>query len=231
MRSQWVIGIVALALLAGCSGGSSDEVHRVEVGGTGEVSMPAELADLHLGFETTADKASEASDQLREKVNPMVEELRGALPEGAELQARSLSVSPQYRWDEGERRLEGYRAVRSIQLLALPVAELGEWTVRLSERNPQRLSINNFRLAQSDTAEQQALAEAFRNARRRAESLADSAGRGLGPTLSIQEQQVSRPGPRPMMATAASERGGEPDAFEAGRVSAQADVRVTFALE
>ena len=231
MSRRLIVVLVALALLAGCGTERRPGAHRVEVGGSGEVSLAAELADLHLGFEATGGKASEASDRLRDKVNPLVGELREGLPEGAELQARSLRVSPQFRWDEGERHLEGYRATRSIHLLALPVEELGEWTVRLSETNPQRLSITNFRLAESDTAEQKALARAFRNARRRAESLADSAGRELGQTLAIEEQQISRPGPRPMMASAASERGGEADAFEAGRVSAQADVRVTFELE
>jgi uncharacterized protein YggE len=164
-------------------------------------------------------------------VNPLVEELRGSLPEGAELQARSLAVAPQYRWNEGERSLEGYQATRSIQLMALPVAELGEWTSRLSEKNPQRLSVTNFRLREGDTAEQQALARAFRSARRRAQALAESAGRELGQTLSIQEQQVSQPGPHRMMAADAREGAREADEFEAGHVQAQADVRVTFALE
>ncbi|PAU76407.1 hypothetical protein CK501_15840 [Halovibrio salipaludis] len=228
MRSRLIVMIVALAVLAGCSEGrDADGPHRIEVSGEGEISLPAELADLSLGFEVMADGAYEASERLRAKVNPLVEELRGSLPEGAELQARSLAVAPQYRWNEGERSLEGYQATRSIQLMALPVAELGEWTSRLSEKNPQRLSVTNFRLREGDTAEQQALARAFRSARRRAQALADSAGRELGQTLSIQEQQVSQPGPHRMMAADAREA----DEFEAGHVQAQADVRVTFALE
>lgn len=230
MRSRLIVMVAALAVLAGCSEGKDAGEHRVEVSGTGEVSLPAELADLHLVFEVTADEASSASEQLREKVNPLVEELRGALPEGAELQARSLTVAPQYRWQEGERSLEGYQASRSIQLKALPAADVGEWTARLSQKNPQNLSISHFRLREGDTAEQQALARAFRNARGRAEALADSAGRELGQTLSIQEQQISQPGPRAMMAADASESAREADEFEPGSVRARADVRVTFSL-
>jgi len=232
MRSRLMVMVAAVAVLAGCSEGrDADEVHRVEVSGTGEISLPAELADLHLGFEVTADGAYEASERLRAKVNPLVEDLRGSLPGGAELQARSLAVAPQYRWDEGEQSLEGYKATRSVQLMALPVSALGEWTARLSEQNPQRLSVSNFRLREGDTAEQQALARAFRSARGRAQALADSADRELGQTLSIQEQQVSQPGPRRMMAADAREGAQEADEFEAGSVRAQADVRVTFALE
>ncbi|WP_077529380.1 SIMPL domain-containing protein [Vreelandella utahensis] len=230
MRSPLMM-IAALAVLAGCSDKDADEPHRVEVSGTGEISLPAELADLHLGFGVTADGTHEASERLRAKVNPLVEKLRGSLPDGAELQARTLAVAPQYRWDEGEQSLEGYKATRSIQLMALPVAELGEWTARLSEKGPQRLSVSNFRLREGDTAEQQALARAFQSARRRAQALADSAGRELGQTLSIQEQQVSQPGPRRMMAADTREGAQEADDFEAGSVQARADVRVTFALE
>jgi|GEM_PF-1955838 len=232
MRSQLIVMVAALAVLAGCSDGrDADEPHRIEVSGTGEISLPAELADLHLGFEVTADGAYEASERLRAKVNPLVEDLRGSLPDGAELQARSLAVAPQYRWNEGERSLEGYQATRSIQLMALPVAELGEWTARLSEKDPQRLSVSSFRLREGETAEQQALARAFQSARRRAQALADSADRELGQTLSIQEQQVSQPGPRRMMAAGARKGAQEADEFEPGSVQARADVRVTFALE
>lgn len=231
MRSRVIVVVAALAVLVGCSDGRHAGEHRVEVGGTGEISLPAELADLHLGFDVTAKGAYEASERLRAKVNPVVEQLRGSLPEGAELQARSLTVSPQYQWKDGERSLEGYQATREIQLMALPVEVLGEWTARLSEKNPQRLSVANFRLKEGDTAEQQALSRAFRNARRRAEALAGSAGRELGETLSIQEQQVSQPGPRVMMAADVSERNRETDEFEPGSVRAQADVRVTFRLK
>ncbi|TDT43514.1 hypothetical protein DES49_1332 [Halospina denitrificans] len=232
MSHRLVMVVAAVVMLVGCSGDKGAETHSVEVSGTGEITLPAELADLHLGFEVTADGAYEASERLRAKVNPLIEELRGSLPEGAELQARSLSVSPQYRWDEGERSLAGYQATRTVELLALPVGELGEWTARLSEASPQRLSVANFRLEEGDTAEQQALAGAFRSARRRAGSLAESAGRELGQVISIKEQQVSQPGPRPMMMAADTrESASEPDEFEAGEVSAQAEVRVTFALE
>ena len=231
MRIRWLMMAAALALLAGCGGEPPAETHRVEVSGTGEVDLPAELADLHLGFEVMADSPSEASERLRKKVNPLVEELRGALPEGAELQARSLTVSPQYRWKEGERSLEGYHATRSVQLLGLPVSETGEWTARLVKENPQTMSLNNFRLREGNSAEQKALDRAFRNARHRAEALAASADRELGQTLSIQEQQVSQPGPRAMMAMDASEATRETDDFEPGSVRARADVRVAFALE
>ncbi|MGM0451514.1 MAG: SIMPL domain-containing protein [Pseudomonadota bacterium] len=232
MRKRLIVMMAALVVLAGCSEGrDAEEPHRIEVSGAGEVSLPAELADLDLVFEVTADGAYEASERLRAKVNPLVEELRGSLPDDAELQARSLAVAPQYRWDDGEQNLEGYKATRSIQLMALPVAELGEWTARLSEQNPQRLSVSNFRLREGDTAEQQALARAFRSARGRAQALAESADRELGQTVSIQEQQVSQPGPRPMMAADAREGTQEADEFEPGSVRAQADVRVTFALE
>lgn len=226
-----LMAMAAVLVLAGCSSDRPDETHRVEVGGTGEVDLPAELADLRLEFEAMADNASKAGERLRHKVNPLIEDLRGALPEGAELQARSLTVSPQYQWQEGERSLEGYHATRSVQLLGLPVSETGEWTARLVKEDPQTMSVNNYRLKEGNTAEQQALDRAFRNARQRARALATSADQELGQTLSIKEQQVSQPGPRAMMATAASEETRETDDFEPGSVRARADVRVTFSLE
>lgn len=231
MKDRLLIAGAALMVLTGCSGSAETPQKRVEVSGTGEVSLPAERVDLRLGFEVTADGPSEAGERLRAKVNPLIEDLDGALPEGSELQARSLSIKPQYDWKEGERSLTGYQASRSVTLSGLPVAAMGEWTARLSKRNPQRLRVTNFRLEEGDSGEQQALTQAYQHARRRAETLADSAGQELGQALTIEHQNESRPGPRPMMEADVSASSGQADRFKVGDVNARAQVRVTFALQ
>ncbi|XOZ33167.1 SIMPL domain-containing protein [Halomonadaceae bacterium KBTZ08] len=231
MRACSIIAGAALVVLAGCSGSVETGKNRVEVSGTGEVSRPAERVDLSLGFEVTADGPSEASERLRAKVNPLIKDLDGALPEGSELQARSLSIKPQYDWKKGERSLTGYQASRSVKLVGLPVAAMGEWTARLSQRNPQRLRVTNFRLEEGDSAEHQALAKAYQQARRRAETLADSAGQALGQAVTIKHQDASQPGPRPMMEADVSASSEQADRFKVGDVNARAQVRVTFALQ
>lgn len=128
----------------------------VEVKASGEVTRQARYADIELTFQAREKEQADAADQVRDQVNELIEYLREELPDTASFQARSLSVTPQSKWDDGERIITGYQVTRGIQIRSLAVENLGDWSAHLAQLNPHRMQIANYSAtAGSDTEEQE----------------------------------------------------------------------------
>ncbi len=101
------------------------------------------------------------------------------------------TVAVQPRWDQGVQR--GVEALGAVRVRA-PVAQAGEAAQAAMAAEADRLHGPQFVLDAPEAVQEELLVEALAAARRKAERLAEAAGRGLGRVISIEEQGPHRAG-------------------------------------
>lgn len=131
----------------------------IQVSASGEVTRKARFADIELTFQARDEDQARAAEQVRNQANELIDYLREELPEQARFQARSLTVTPQSKWDDGERVITGYRVSRGIRIEAISVERLGDWSTHLAQLDPHRLQISNYSATAGNSGESEQLGE------------------------------------------------------------------------
>ena len=211
-----------------------DDVTTLTAQGEARIERPATHVDIHARFMERAQTSAAASNALEARFGPLLDRLRARTEKPMRLVAANASITPQWRYDDGDRTLAGFVATRMLRLTDVPVDEAGAWMQTLTDAEPDSLSLENYTARPEGGADAHpALAAAIRNARTRAETMADALGQSIGEALCIHE--VSAPSPRPMRsatlaATGPDDATREPS-IEPDTVIDHARVTVVFFLE
>lgn len=175
----------------------------VEVTGEAIVKLRPDRVVFNIGVETFAPNVTDAVRENNQKVAAVIDALRAAGAETAEIQTSNYSIYPRQEYREGRQpRIVGYQVNNSITVRKEDPAVAS----RLLEAaiNAGANTASGLSLVVSDPAagQSEGLKRAVENARAKAEVLAAAAGRSIGRALSISEGVVAAP-PVPRMYAAA----------------------------
>jgi hypothetical protein len=127
MKRLLPVTMALVVLLAGCAGplqtggGSADaDGSTIAVSATGAASAEADLAVVHLSVDVTAESANDARDRAASGVNAVRSALADAGVPDANVTTTAFGISPVYDYVDGERELDGYRAVHSLAVETAP---------------------------------------------------------------------------------------------------------------
>lgn len=234
MRTRRLTGsLFLIALLAGAlsaCGPQSQPAPRdtLDVSGTGEVKATPDR------FRVRAVSSRTGSDinAMKQEVDA---EIGAAIRTASELgiadnlvRAMALSIQPEWQW-QPERKLIGHRVARDIDVAVDGVEAYAELLDALTRLGFTELNQAGAELADPVSLEEQALRQAVEDARRKANILAQAAGRTLGAAIMVQEQGASLPQPMMMAMDAAGKR--ESSTYSAGELTVRQQVQVRFLLE
>lgn len=201
----------------------------IVVTGEAGVKVSPDMATIRIGVETLEATAAEAMQKNTEQMRRVQEALRAAGLEDRDLQTSGLSVQPEYSYPEkGERVLQGYEASNGLNVQVRDLEKLGGILDQVTRDGANNIGGLSFGLQDSGKVLDEARVAAVKDARRRAEMMAEAGGVTLGRVLEIREG--SAPGPRPMMRMAAAEALMSPAPIEAGEMEYSASVTVTWEL-
>ncbi|WP_417689853.1 SIMPL domain-containing protein [Pseudidiomarina sp.] len=119
------------------------------------------------------------------------------------IQSHALRVYPQHRYDEGEQKLVGYQVNRRLVVDFGSIDQHAEFLEFALNNGVQRVDEPVFSVSNAEELYQQALTEAIRLARSKAERMANAAGVSLQGVQSIQESSQQAPMVRYRVAQAA----------------------------
>ncbi len=231
MRALLVILWLGMAAAAPAQEAVGTEGPRVVVTGEGQVSRAPDRADLRLGVVAEAEAAEDAVSALAARIGPVIGALVEAGIAEAAIQTGTLGLAPVYA--EGPagpgtgREIAGYRAE---SLLAVEIGrpeEIGRVVGAALAAGANRLDGIGFRLSDPRAAAEEALSRAVADAVRKAERVAEAAGRTRGAVLQIVEQDGGGP-PQMMMRM---EAGAADIAVAPGEIEVTATVRASFGLD
>lgn len=204
--------------------------HRtIEATGLGVVRAQAEVAILHLGASTEAEKPAEAVANNAAQMAKVIAAIKAQkIPESA-IQTAGLQLQPILKWDASENQqiLLGYRAENHI-MVHTPVNRAGEVYDAGVVAGANRAGGIRFTVQDDKKQRREALALATKYAIDEIHTIAKVLGSPpLGP---LEAQVIQESGPRPYELELDKAGGGETPIMP-GRLEISARVRVVYALK
>ncbi|MFG6083069.1 SIMPL domain-containing protein [Paracoccus litorisediminis] len=206
--------------------------HMAKLTVTGEASATAEpdLAIITLGVSTEGDSAAAAMSENSTRQKAVIDALTAEGIEARDIQTSGLNLSPRMQYDNNQPpKMVGYTAQNSVTVRVRDIAGLGAVLDKLVATGANEISGISFAREDLEAAQDQARADAVKDARRRAELMAEAAGLKLGNIRALADNPVSE-GPRPVMAMRAEAKADSSVPIAAGELEINARVSAVFDL-
>jgi uncharacterized protein YggE len=240
--APWAIGIVpAVALAIGgltwpaaaqLAGSNATLSATITVMGEGSASGSPDVAYVTVGVQTQGPTATEATAENSRRMTAVLDALRALGVASQDLQTSGLSVTPQYS-APNRQEIIGYQATNQVVVTVNVVDQAGPLLDAALAAGANRVGGLRFGIRDTGLLRQQALAEATRQARAKADALAAGLGLRVVGVSSVAEESAVAPLPRPVAAAAPAEgpAPAPPPPVEAGELRVTARVRVAFLFE
>lgn len=204
----------------------SHEVPAVLVTGSGAAAAAPDVVVIDLGAEARAGHAASAMATAASAMTRMRDAALVAGIDRADLASTRTELSTDY---DREGRPSGYRARLGLAVRSSDLPGAGQLLSDLVAAGGDQARLLGTRFEHADVVALQATAraDAFAQARAKAEQYAALAGRTLGAVLDVEESTAGAPQPMPLLMGAAA---AEAMPVEPGVVSVSASVLVRWEL-
>jgi uncharacterized protein YggE len=206
------------------------EKRTISLTGSGIVKATPDMVEISTGVTSEAPSARAALNENTESMTKVVETLKGEGIEAKDIQTANFSVGPVYRRerDGKEPVIVGYKVTNQVRITLRDTAKLNPIFDKVVSLGANQIGSIEFGVSEPEALKDEARKLALKNATENAKVYTEAAGVGLGPILSISEQESSY---QPRFAPAAARmEAAAPVPIEAGTASVQVRVHVTWEL-
>lgn len=230
--------LVLACLMAGgwVRGADSDKKERtLTIQGQGKSSAAPDVAVLSVEVSHEGLELDPLLARVRKDMEKALDGIKShAIPE-KDIQTEVFLVQPKYENDKrGNARRAGFMVTNRVSVKVRDIKKTGKILSTVVSAGGTTVSGPNFELDNPQNAEREALAAATRDARLKAETVAQAAGVQLGEIQSLNPQTVNWPQPRyhaRMMMAPMSEAADMKEPIQAGEQTLTAYVSVTFTIK
>jgi uncharacterized protein YggE len=233
-----VISFSVAAALAAPALADSLPPPSVAVNGRGEVATSPDTAFVNAGVTTTAATARDALNANTKSMGDLIATLKAAGIDANDIQTSGFSVNPQYVYPDKDAdgntpppRITGYQVQNGVNVEVRKLGDLGGILDKIVTVGAN--TINGVSFSVSDTSKllQEARKAAFADAKSKAQTYADAADVSLGKVISIAEDQTQEAAPQHYMLKAMAVSASAPVPVEAGQLTYDVDVSVSWELK
>jgi len=204
----------------------------ITVTGTGEAAQTPDVASVSAGVVTQGKDAGAAMAQNANKMSRVFEELKKAGLEDKDIQTSQLSLQPRYNYQNRKAStITGYEARNTVTAKSYDMDKVGPMLDALVLAGVNNINQVQFSIKDPKSARAKARTDAVRDARGKAESMAEAAGVKLGRIMSLSESGGYNPRPQPMFrAQSMAMDGAESTPVAAGEQTLSVNVNITFEI-
>lgn len=201
----------------------------IETTGSATLTVPNDTAQFQAGLSRTRATPVAALDATGAATRRVIAAVEAAGVTAADIQTSTLTVRPVTRKLHG-RRVHRYASGSTLSVTVTDVHAVGRALQAAAAAGATSLQGPSFFLSNQEAVYQRALAQAFDQARAKAEALATEAGLTLGPAEQIQETSGSTPPPfaTGSSSTSSAAPTATPPPTKPGTTQVVADVDVVF---
>lgn len=167
----------------------------IEVVGTGEVSVSPDRANITLHVMAVKHSTAAAKKDVDRASKRIFSTAKAFGITPKDIDAASLSSSPQYEWRKEGRQYLGEQVQRTIELTLRDLTKLAPLTDNLVRLEGVQIRSNQLSYSKRVQARHTAFANAVKDAKEKAYATLKPLGIGLGEVLSIHEANASQPFP------------------------------------
>ncbi len=227
-----LFALVMAPLLLSAQEPAKDRIATIQVEGDAVVHAKPDRAEVDLGVVTQSTDAKSAASQNAQKLDRVIQQLKRQVGQNLQIKTIGYSLSPNYVYPPqgGEPKITGYIATNVIQVQTDDLQQAGpiiDTAIKAGANNVQAL---RFLLRDESVVQAQALKEAAKEARSKADALAGSLGVRILRVLHVVEggQTVVPMYTRQMVSEAKMDAGTpvEPGTLEVqGKVTLTVEIR------
>ncbi|HEX2641339.1 MAG TPA: SIMPL domain-containing protein [Pyrinomonadaceae bacterium] len=201
----------------------------IQTSGEAVITAKPDRAQIDIGVVTQADNSQNAASKNATQLGAVLAQLKQLLGTGADVKTISYSLSPNYRYPTGggEPTITGYTATNVVRVTLDDLTQVGKVIDTATGSGANRIQSLQFTLKNRETVEAQALTEAARNARKKADTLAAALGVNILRILSVSE---SSPIVVPVRSVAYARAEATSTPIESGTIEVQATVSLSVEI-
>ncbi len=206
----------------------------IAVAGEGEASATPDVAYVSVGVQTEGATAAEATDDNSRTLAAVLDAMRALGVGTTDLRTSGLSVLARFDTNRTT-QVVGYTATNYVTVTVADVDRAGELLDAALRAGANRVSGVRFDIRDPSALRQQALTDAARSARARADAIAAGLGLHVVGVRNVQEEAYGGPVAAfpeiPAMAPSAPGPAAPPPPVQSGQQRVQARVQVVFLFE
>lgn len=205
---------------------------HVSVRGEARVEVRPDTLTVHARVTHMADEVADATGSVDMRTAAAIEAARAAGVADEDIQALSISVQPMWDWNEGQRSFRGHEAARTIVIKLRDIELWPDLLAGLINARVDRFDSVEADHSDRDGIMRQAMQSAVRDARARADLLAEAADSRVAGVFSISEQSRgwTQPEARQEMMAMRADQQAAPEAYEPGVITITSEVEAVFVL-
>ncbi len=181
---------------------SDAPVRTITVSGEGRASAPPDMAVISIGVRSQGETAAAALRQNSAAMKATIDKLKKLGVADKDIQTSGLSVNPRYNYEKNRSQPEiiGYEASNNVTVRLRDLDDAGAVIDEAVQSGANNLGGISFTFADPKPLYAEARKDAVKEAKAKADLLTDAAGVDLGQLITIRDEYVQAPSPRPMMA-------------------------------
>jgi uncharacterized protein YggE len=197
--SLLIVSIVVLGLLAACTNAqapsSGEQTRSMNVSGTGRVSVVPDIANINIGVRTEAEDVKDALSGNTAQANGIAEVLKDLGVAEEDIQTSNFNVYPSERYNPMTGEVEGRYFVveNTVNVKVRDLSSLGEVLSAVVDAGANNIYGISFNVEDREASVAEARELAIKDAKAKAEAIAEAAGVELGELLSINVYEGSTP--------------------------------------
>jgi len=204
----------------------------ITIDGQGKVNAKPDVSLVSLGVVTEALKVKDAQSQNSEKMNAIIEAIKGMGVEAKDIQTENYNLSPKYDWTDGKQKLLGYIVSQNVSVKVRDTDKVGDIISKAGELGANQVGGIQFVIDDPNALQAQSRDKAIEDARQKAKTLSDKLGLQVVRVVSFSEYSGGTPSPTPYYAMAKDARNTQemaaPPSIEVGSQDVVTNVSVTF---
>lgn len=236
------LAITALLLSTTAHAAEMMPVRSITVTGNAERTIVPDEAHLEVNLNSLNAKMAEAKADHDKKLRQLLDITGKAGIDKGKVKTTSSSTQPQYDYANGQRQFRGYRVQTQLDITVADTSKVADLMEKISAAGFEKgastewgnLLDLNYQISDPKKITDELNLDAIKNARSKAEKMADAAGASLGDVYQITEgsaPQFDFPRPMPMMMAKSALAEAAPVAPPTGEQKINTTVTVTFELK
>ncbi|HXE12968.1 MAG TPA: SIMPL domain-containing protein [Bryobacteraceae bacterium] len=197
--------------------------------GNATVTAKPDQAQISVSVNTQAATAEDAVSNDASKTEAVLNALKGLIGSKGTIQTTNYSVSPQYKYEQGQPpEITGYDANHTIQLTLNDITLVGKVIDTATKSGANGVNRIEFTVKDDARLQAEAIAKASLEARNNAEAVAKALGMTVSGVFSAETNELHSP--RPIITPMAMKMAGPATPVEAGTVDIRASVTVYLSV-
>jgi hypothetical protein len=206
---------------------------RLDITASGEVTRVPDVAVISAGVVTRQQTASSAIQENSSRMERVLAALKKAGVAERDVQTSSLSLSPEYRYQENQPpQLVGYTASNQVSIRFRDIRNSGKILDALVAEGANQINGPSLTIDKPEAALDEARQQAIANGRARAELYVRTLGKRVARVVSVSEGGGNYPVPPPMPVMMEARMAGQADTkVVPGEQKLQVSVSMVFDLQ